>query len=577
MKMMINKFKEIIKKNFILLWRSKNSILTLFFGPLILIFLLGLAFNNVGLNKLSIAAYSEQYSILSNSLLERLEKNDFVVLRSLSESECIDSIKLGKNYICIIMPSNFGVYQNNELIVYIDKSKINLAGEIINLFSGEIKGKTSEISLDLTDILLERLNSAGLLSLESGIAVDELKSINIYSNDVIKKIGGDIDKIDSKISESILKISELRLKNLQGIDSKNTFKEISALIDESRSLVTELKEDAPSIQLKLEDLGTLLREIENKVDDSAILNDSYWNNMSLLVDNLENTTTKVDELKIQLSNNLVFIKQGFNKEIENLDNLQTNMEEINSSVSSIKIKDAGKIVNPIVTDIRPVVSERSHLNYIFPTLLVLIIMFGSVLLSSTASIVEKKDKAFFRNFISPASNIVFLITRYITDFAVVLLQLIIFFGISLIFLDIGGFSVFNLIFILLIVVSFFILLGILIGSMFNSEESSILFSIIVTSIMLFFSSTILPIENMTPIIYKISRFNPFVLAETALRKSIVYGLGINLILNEILFLLVWIAGIVFAILIVYRLNTRKIKKATKKFRETAKKIIFVEG
>jgi hypothetical protein len=120
----IERFKEIIKKNFLLLWRSKDTVLTVFLGPLILIFLLGLAFDNTGLNKFSIASYSREYNNLSNSLLERLENNNFAVVKVESESECINTIKFGKNHLCIILPPNLEIEENNELIIYIDESKV---------------------------------------------------------------------------------------------------------------------------------------------------------------------------------------------------------------------------------------------------------------------------------------------------------------------------------------------------------------------------------------------------------------------------------------------------------------------
>ena len=182
---MITQAKEIIKKNFILLWRSKNTVITIFFGPLILIFLLGLAFNNNELGNISIASYSERYNDLSNSLLNGFEKKDFNVIKTVSELECINSVKLGKNHLCIIMPADFGVTKNNELIVYIDQSKVNLVENIMNLLSEDIHEKTSKISLDLTSILLDKLEEVRLLNSNSSAVIYELKIINQNSNLII--------------------------------------------------------------------------------------------------------------------------------------------------------------------------------------------------------------------------------------------------------------------------------------------------------------------------------------------------------------------------------------------------------
>ena len=88
--------------------------------------------------------------------------------------------------------------------------------------------------------------------------------------------------------------------------------------------------------------------------------------------------------------------------------------------------------------------------------------------------------------------------------------------------------------------------------------------------MLFFSSTILPVENMAGFIYKISRFNPFVLSETALRKSIIYGLGIGSIWKEFLLLIIW------SILVIGIILLKEARNPVKASKEAIKKVIFEE-
>ena len=349
------------------------------------------------------------------------------------------------------------------------------------------------------------------------------------------------------------------------MDSKDTIADILKLIDDSNDLIGDINSNSSA----LSSIDNKLEDLEDKFKESDIFNPDYWNEVNSLVNDLEKNMIVIQDLKNKLSQDLILIKQDINQNTNKLNDLQSNSNIINSSVTSIKVKNVSKIVNPITTDIRPVIPNKSYLNYLFPTLIVLIIMFSSVLLSSTASIVEKKDRAFFRNLISPTNNLIFLITRFVTDFFIVFIQLIIFFIISLLFLKIGIFFNFNTLLILFVIISLFILLGILIGSISHSEETSILFSLIITSIMLFFSSTILPTENMSNILYKISKFNPFVLAESALRKSIVYGLSIEFIWKEIFLLFIWVILTISIIFIITKVNI-------KQFKELIKNMVFVE-
>ncbi len=575
----LNKFKEISKKNFLLLWRSKKTVLTVFLGPLILIFLLGLGFNNSGMKGISIASYSEEYGNLSNSLMERLKDNGFAVLKTESREECIENIKQGKNHICMLFPADFDVNKNNKLIVYLDKSKVNLAENIINLFSHNIKGESFELGMDLTEILLEKINQAESLNSENIILISELEEENSDLNKTLDKINEYFNVIKSNINKSVSKIDELRAKDQQVVDSKKDIEDILSLISESKSL-------AKSIGGENSDLYNLLTNIEHKISKTDVLNKVFWDEMDIILINLTNIIEITESELNEIPNNLILAKRYSAKIAEDLEKVHSNLDYINTSVKNIEIKEASKIVNPISTEIKPIASERSYLGYIFPSLLVMVIMFGGVLLSSIASIVEKNDRAFFRNFISPTNNLVFLGARYFTDFIIVLFQLFIFFGISLIFLEAKLFTNFSLPFILLVVISFFVLTGILTGSIFNSEEGGVLFSLIITSIMLFFSNTILPLENMNIIIQKIAKFNPFVLAETALRKSIIYELGLLFVWKELLLMILWIVIVAAAILIKFNFNISLIKKKRKvkkeknnqkiNLKEKIKNMIFVE-
>ena len=60
---------EIIKKDFKLLVRSKSSALVVLLGPLLIIFLVGLAFNTSSMYNLKVSVYSESYSDLTNSVI----------------------------------------------------------------------------------------------------------------------------------------------------------------------------------------------------------------------------------------------------------------------------------------------------------------------------------------------------------------------------------------------------------------------------------------------------------------------------------------------------------------------------
>ena len=124
---------KIIKKNFKLLIRSKSSALIIILGPLLLIFLVGIAFDNLNKYSLSIGTYSESYSGLTESFIVKLEENNFKVQKISSEEECIDMIRQGKLNTCITFPKDLTIESNkvNEIIFHVDNSKINIVWMVL--------------------------------------------------------------------------------------------------------------------------------------------------------------------------------------------------------------------------------------------------------------------------------------------------------------------------------------------------------------------------------------------------------------------------------------------------------------
>ena len=73
----------------------------------------------------------------------------------------------------------------------------------------------------------------------------------------------------------------------------------------------------------------------------------------------------------------------------------------------------------------------------------------------------------------------------------------------------------------------FILLGMIIGYAFRSSETANLAAISISSIMLFFSNTILPLETLPTYIKSVVMFNPFVVVESMLKQIILYNSNLS--------------------------------------------------
>ena len=126
---------SLIQKNLKLLIRSKSSALIVVFGPLLVIFLVGLAFDNANAYSVSVGAYSDEYNPLSDSFLDKLKETNFGVKKYKDSQNCVQAVEEGDIHACLIFPKGFAYSQkgSNEVIFHVDYSKINLVYSIIEV------------------------------------------------------------------------------------------------------------------------------------------------------------------------------------------------------------------------------------------------------------------------------------------------------------------------------------------------------------------------------------------------------------------------------------------------------------
>jgi ABC-type uncharacterized transport system permease subunit len=109
---------------------------------------------------------------------------------------------------------------------------------------------------------------------------------------------------------------------------------------------------------------------------------------------------------------------------------------------------------------------------------------------------------------------------------------------------------------ILVITSSFILLGMIVGYIFNSEETATIGAISLGTILLFFSNTIVPLETLPSSIQRIVEFNMFVVSDTILRNIIIFELGLKESLPEIQILLIHIAVFVIIIAAIYNVSSK---------------------
>ena len=457
------KILQVIIKNLKLLTRSKGSALIVLLGPLILMLLISLSFNNSTLFNVKIGAYSDSYSELAESILSQLEDEQYKVVKVDSEEDCVDKVKTEGVQLCLLIPPSLQITSQEPITFYVDDSRINLVHLIINTISNKLSIKSEELSIDLTTKIVNVLNDANVKIAEESPNLPEVKST--------------LTLTESKLSELDSAIS--------GLESTSS-----------------ISSEISNIQLSLN------------------VSSGEFSNLTSLVSALE---TKISQVKSS-SEGVSSLVSQISKEKEKVERLNSALSSIIINIDSIEIKDIDKIVNPISSEVRPITTDSTHLGNAFPVLLMIVLMFTGIVLSASTVIDEKTSKAYLRNYISPTPSVFFLIGDYAFSLIIMLLQMAVIFIVTILATS-APFSyieLLNTLVALILISSVFILIGMFIGYVFRSSETANMASISVATVLLFFSSTVLPLETLPVTIREIVKYNPFVLGESLLRQTILF-------------------------------------------------------
>ena len=398
--------------------RSKFSAFIAVVVPLLVALLISSTFSMNELQEIKVSVYSKSYSSLTESILANFEKQSFKIFKENDETSCTNSVREGNNQICVVFPGDLSKEGNAENVVfYVDNSRINIAYTLIDEVKTSIGIESSEISLDLVNVLIEKINNAKK-DIESGEVI-------------IESAASDANAIQTNSEEMKGTIPDLS--------------NVLFLLDKAKTVAGKLNtSDSDVINVK-------------KNLDSAI------NETTALDMGLAGVYSGIDNL-------------GANSEniIKKLSTISISLNSVAKDLSEIRVNEAEKIVSPIKTEIRSVVDPTKNWNFIFPTLLALMVMFGSIILASVTALREKQNRAYFRNFITPTSDFTFILAMYVSCLFILIVQSLVLFSGLVLATKLPLVSILgNISLILFVSATLFIFMGICIGHFFKSEEDTV--------------------------------------------------------------------------------------------------------
>ena len=542
----------IISKNLKLLIRSRSSALIIILAPLLVILLLGLAFDNANIFGLTIGVYSESYGPNVDSFLTQLYEKELRVIKYDNQEKCIEEIKTGLTNTCIIFPAELEFESNEQkkITFHVDYSKINLVWMIMDTLNVRFGTSSKEISEDLIGVLVNKLSESQKELEDKKAALSVIRSETLDSQ-------GKVEGVTFKL-KGFNFASDNATFNVSGVEEQiNTVKvNLTKHLDDARKRVSSAKEVAGNttgigekLENALNDIYLAEEIIKGSTPPSFTRIETLFGTLKSNLENAKLQLQEASQLRESATPDLDTVKEQLDESLASLDNVDVTFNSIIEEIQSIKVTDPEAIAQPFITEIKPVAAQSTYLNYLFPSLIILVVMFISMLLSTTLVMMEKHSPAYFRNFITPTRNITFIIGTYLTNMLLVGIQL------GIILLIAGYFfsaeivpSLKLSVAILVLAATFFTLWGMVIGYLFTSEETATLATISSGSIFLFISSVIIPLESMPPIVRNIAAFNPFVICERVLREVILFNPQISVVADDLLLIVSYSVGLFVFIL-----------------------------
>jgi ABC-type multidrug transport system permease subunit len=548
---------ELVKKNLKNLIRAKAGSLVIILGPLIVIFLAGLAFDNSNAYAVKIGTYTPEPTEITTTFLDQL-KNQFKVTEYETQDECVTAIKNTDINTCMAFSPDFtiGKPPQNQITFYVDYSRINLVWSIMQTMTEEVGEKTLQESQSLTKLLIDTLDYTHNKIKDEREVIVKLTTENELMNRNIQDLSAELGDMELVFNENEFGIQNLTSAKTQvkqwtestlsisdkGLSKATSFIDAVDKIVKSSSASQQTKDQLlASFQKSVDDIKKLKADLAENKNLTKAAFDRFDDQIDALTAALTNTKERLQEADTSRQLGLRVLEAITNlldQSLVSISDVQQALNDIENKISAIEIKDPEAITQPIVTNIKPVVQEKTYLNYLFPILSILIIMFTALLITPTLILLDKNSPASFRTYMTPVTDASYVLSNFITASILLFIQTIIVLAIASIFFT--GQIISNIpeaILLLIIVNSVFILIGMIVGYAFNSEEAATLGAVSIGAVFLFISDVIIPLESMPEAFAYIASFNPYVLSSQLLRRALIFDQSLLSMIGDILIML----------------------------------------
>jgi ABC-type multidrug transport system permease subunit len=553
------------KKDLNRLFSSQFSAGLLIAGPLLLIGLVGFAFQSNDLSDVTVGIHND-IDGFDDTIESLIQENGFNATFYDDQSMCVEDNKDGVTAACLSLSGN---QSNLNAEVYLDFSRSQFAAAVL----GEVKTVFDDLqSRKLTEFANELQSNAVDLDTQLASFQDELSTTETTIADMQSAVNNANTSLQSA-NKSLGSIPEIQ-QRLNRIDNQlneteQYLKQINDSVQENKEAVEAQQERAATL-LGQRGCGASYQEIESLTDEelTETLNNAeqptcvlVWNykryfderaatlddieqGISVQKDRINTYQTQKTNLSRQPLTSLIGdeVQQARQRQqriqsnlSRGLRRLQTGLEESSEQLRSLRNADlldtlqgADNAVNPVNVDVNrhEELENLTILDILFPGILTTLASFVGILVGSVLVMKERVSNAGFRNAISPFPTSLLKFSSTLTGSMISAIQVIVVLLVGITVFGLETVFTVSIIPFLIFTGVIYTIIGQIIGRLAPNQEVSALLSIITAVLFLLFSNLITPLEKLHPVLGDIFAYTPFNLTMESLRRQLIFGEGI---------------------------------------------------
>jgi len=297
---------------------------------------------------------------------------------------------------------------------------------------------------------------------------------------------------------------------------KDADSNISAYEDSLNAKITELNAQAASLNSTISQLNEYIRTGSDKNGQLRERIDTARNDLLFIQEKTQN-----------ISKTIIALNDSVNNYLSDIIRVTDELNETIKVLDSYTQKDPETILRPVSVDIQPVFVKKLEIFYRMPAFMSIILLFITLFISSSLIVNERKGGTMARIFLSPISMFFYVFEKMLYLLHLCVLAIVSMFIASIIFSVHIPIS-FPLALVLIVASLVYITLGILIGAMSKSENTSLLTCLVVGFPLMFLSGAFSPPELMGRVARTVTQYLPLTINTDLVEKITIYNTTIDM-------------------------------------------------